>query len=280
MQRSAFYAAMTLIALCFSISACAPTAIPVTPTLVPRLELSISGATSVSSVLAALETQFETDTPDRDLNVLSGTTTAAGVQGVIDGVLTAAALLRPLSDEEAAQDVQYVSFAQTSVALIVHPALEIDGLTGEQARAIFLGEMTNWSEVGGPDEAIVVFGRSESEAHTTLMRVAVFGDAPFPEPLVTILPSHSAMLTAVESTPNSIGYTVWGAALASGTGAKPLALDDVSVSSPDYPVLAQMGIGFMAEKAETVQPLLDWLASEKGLAALSQFGVMPPSVSP
>jgi phosphate transport system substrate-binding protein len=231
-------------------------------------------------VLAALETQFEAATTGIDLNILSGTTTAAGIQGVLDGVLTAAALLRPLNEEEAAQGVQYATIGQTAVAFIVHPSLDINELTSEQARAIFMGEITNWSQVGGEDAAIVVFARSDSEAHTTLLRTTIFGDAPFPEALVTIAPSHSALLTAIELTPNAIGYTVWGAALASKTQAKPLTLDKVSVTSPDYPILVEMGLGYLTDQQATIQVLLDWLTSDNGRVALAQFGTIQPTNIP
>lgn len=271
---------LTLLLLLVSISliACSPTAQP-TPTPEPRLELSISGATSVSSVLGALESQFEADVKSRDLNVLSGTTTAAGVQGMLEGILTAAALLRPLNEEEIAQQVQYAPLGQTAVAFIVHPLLDIEALSSDEVLGIYRGKITNWAEVGGPDQEIVVFGRGETESHTVLLRSVIFGDALFPE-TVTIAPSHGALLTAVETTPNSIGYTVWAAALASETQAKSVLLDDISVSSAEYPVLAQMGIGYMEAQQSTVQPLLDWLKTERGQAALSTFGVILPTASP
>jgi phosphate transport system substrate-binding protein len=53
-----------------------------------------------------------------------------------------------------------------AVALVVHPQNPVGELTVEQVRKIFLGEYTNWNQVGGPDERIVPMTREESVSGT------------------------------------------------------------------------------------------------------------------
>jgi len=50
-------------------------------------------------------------------------------------------------------------------------------LTGEQVRGIYQDEITNWSEVGGPDQEIFVIGRAEGSGTDTAFRLNMLGDA-------------------------------------------------------------------------------------------------------
>ena len=54
----------------------------------------------------------------------------------------------------------------SGVAVVTHPQNPVDSLTIEQLRKIFLGEITNWKEVGGLDEPIVPITRDEAISGT------------------------------------------------------------------------------------------------------------------
>jgi phosphate transport system substrate-binding protein len=53
----------------------------------------------------------------------------------------------------------------------------VQQLTGEQIRGIYQDEITNWSEVGGPDQEIYVIGRAEGSGTDTSFRLNMLGDA-------------------------------------------------------------------------------------------------------
>ena len=50
-------------------------------------------------------------------------------------------------------------------------------LTGEQVRGIYQDEITNWSEVGGPDQEIFVIGRAEGSGTDPAFRLNMLGGA-------------------------------------------------------------------------------------------------------
>jgi ABC-type phosphate transport system substrate-binding protein len=106
-HRAVVCLTIVLVAVLFmtGCSPAAPAATP-TPTDTPRVTLTISGSGSVSSLLTAVETNFEAANPGYDLSILSGSGTGGGVQGIVDGTLNVAAMARPPRDEETAQGVQ------------------------------------------------------------------------------------------------------------------------------------------------------------------------------
>lgn len=75
-----------------------------------------------------------------------------------------------------------------AVAIIAHRQNPITELTLEQIRKIFLGEVTNWKQVGGPDEPIVPMTREESVSGTEVFfRETVLNGSPVAQKTVRVL---------------------------------------------------------------------------------------------
>jgi phosphate transport system substrate-binding protein len=262
--------AMLLLTACSSV-----TATEVEPTPVgPQITLTVSGSGSVTAVLSAIQPMFEADTPGYRLRVLSGSGTGGGVKGIIQGVLDVAAMARPPKDEEVAQNVEYVAFGQAGQAVITHPDVGVANLTVAQVKAIFSGEVTRWSEVGGPDRPIVLYVRDEGDSSTKALRSVVMGDTPFAETVARVLTSQGDMQIAVAGTPGSVGIATWPAALAAGADVQAVTIDGVAPGDSIYPMTSPLGIGYLADHQAEVQPLVDWLLSEQGRAALQAFDMI------
>lgn len=60
-------------------------------------------------------------------------------------------------------------------AVIVSPDVQITGLSSSDLQAIYQGQITNWSQVGGPDEAIKVILRPSNDTVTTIFRTFMLG---------------------------------------------------------------------------------------------------------
>jgi phosphate transport system substrate-binding protein len=86
-----------------------------------------------------------------------------GVRMLIDGQLAFAQSSRPLLVEEyqlaAAKGIQLkqIPVAVDGIAVAVNPSLNVPGLTLEQLAGIYSGKIVNWSEVGGPNLAIIPY---------------------------------------------------------------------------------------------------------------------------
>lgn len=237
--------------------------------------LKVSGSGTVVGLLRGLEANFEADTPGYDLDILSGSGTGGGVQGVTDDILDVAAMARPPTDSEleAAPTFVYVELGRAGIAIMTHPNVGIAELTSEQVNDILFGNITNWSEVGGPDERIVVFVRDEEETATGVLRDTIIGVTPFPETAI-VLTSSGDMNRSVAESDYSIGFGTWPSVLGSGLDITGIAVDGITPTDPDYPMVTTLGIGYLEANSTEVQPLVDWLQSDAGRTTLETLGVI------
>jgi len=105
-------------------------------------------------------------------------------------------------------------------------------LTGEQVRQIYQNEITNWSEVGGPDQEIYAIGRAEGSGTDTSFRLNMLGSADASMSGVdTRFGQNQQVAQAVSQNEGSIAYMAL--AFTSDT-VQPIAIDfEGTVYEPD-----------------------------------------------
>lgn len=122
----------------------------------------ITGSTSVESILVDMKDEFEALNPGVTINY-TGVGSSAGITDTINRVNNIGASSRELKEEEKGEGLSEVVFAYDGIAVIVNPEnAAVENLTLENLQAIYAGEITNWSEVGGDDAEIFVVSREES----------------------------------------------------------------------------------------------------------------------
>ena len=87
------------------------------------------------------------------------TGSSAGVEAVLGGSVDIGNSSRNLKDEEKAAGAVENIVAIDGIAVVTDKENTATDLTTDQLVGIYKGEIKNWSEVGGTDEAIVVVGR-------------------------------------------------------------------------------------------------------------------------
>ena len=134
----------------------------------------------------------------------SGTGSGTGIQSAIDGTCDLGLSSRALKDEEKQNGAVENIVALDGVAVVINPANGVEDLTVEQIAQIFTGEITNWSELGGTDGEIAVFGR-EAGSGTR----GAFEEIVGVEDTCKYTNEYSStgdVIGNVASNPNAIGY--------------------------------------------------------------------------
>ncbi len=123
----------------------------------------------IQALYPDFQLQYTSPAPDSGRTAGSGT----GIRMLLDDELIFSQASRPLNEKEKAEakrngyDLQQVAIALDGIAIAVHPDLDIPGLTIAQLRDIYTGNIKNWADVGGPDVAIVPYGRRASDSGTS-----------------------------------------------------------------------------------------------------------------
>ena len=161
------------------------------------------GSTSMDSVMNTLAEQFGLDNPGVTVSVEGGGS-SAGVEAASNGTADIGLASRALKDEEKEQGLVETVLALDGIAIIVNAENPVADLTVEQIASIFTGEVTNWSELGGSDLEIACYGREAGsgtrdgfESITGTEDTCVLDQE---------LTSTGAVIEAVRSNPNAIGY--------------------------------------------------------------------------
>lgn len=107
--------------------------------------ISLAGSTSVEPVATVISEAFKEVYPDVTFEI-SATGSSAGITAAQDATADIGMASRELSEEEAAS-LTVEAIANDGIAVVVNNNNPLEGLTLEQVRQIFTGEVTTWDDV-------------------------------------------------------------------------------------------------------------------------------------
>lgn len=121
-------------------------------------KVSLNGSTSMEKFVNALSEAIKEEYPDLQLEA-QFTGSSAGLEALASGSADIGDSSRALTDEEKEKGLVENIVAIDGIAMITHKSNTVKNLTTEQLTKIYTGEIKNWKELGGQDQAIVVIGR-------------------------------------------------------------------------------------------------------------------------
>jgi len=141
----------------------------------------------------------------------SGTGCEAVRDGLVDIGNSSGPITAELDISEEQRDENYVDHVvgRDGQPVFVSQAIYdagVEQLTGEQIRGIYQGDITNWSEVGGPDREIFVVGRAEGSGTDTSFRLNMLGDADAPMDVDSRFGQNQQVQQVLQDNDNAIGY--------------------------------------------------------------------------
>ena len=244
----------------------------------------IGSSPSVDAISQTLKQQFEAKFPGSRVE-LNQTASAEAIKALEEGKVDLAAIGRPLMPEEKAAGLVQEPIARRKIAVVVGDKNPFPGdLTGEQFAAIFRGEITNWSQVGGSNRPIRVLDRLNSDTRVALQPYPVFQTGAF-QTGSTGVPVKDAATDAMVSQLGEDGISY--ASLDQVTnrpGVKIVSLYGTLPSDPSYPFSQPLAYVYKGPNpSPAVQSFLGFVRapeSQQSLAAAPAVPAAPAAPAP
>ena len=238
--------------------------------------VSTNGSTSMEKVIGALSEAFMQDNNGVKVTY-DATGSGTGIESAKNGSCDLGLSSRKLKDSETG--LVSHTIALDGIALIVNENSGVSNLSLDQVKQIFIGEVTNWSQVGGDDLEISCVGREAGsgtrdgfESITETVDVCK---------LAQELTSTGAVITAVSSSKNAIGYASLSS-VEGQIGIKTVTIDGVecledNVLSGAYKIQRPFNIIVAENKqlSEEAQAFLDFATSEQAASLITKAGAIP-----
>ena len=240
--------------------------------------ITMAGSTSMEKFANALAESFMAKYPGVTVTA-EFTGSSAGIESMLAGSVDIGNSSRSLSEEEKSSGAVENVVAIDGIAVITDTSNAVMNLDIEQLTGIYMGEIRNWSEVGGSDEPIVVVGREEGcgtrdsfEELLKLKDMCAYANE---------LNSSGAVMAKVATTPGAIGYVSLDVL---DDTVRALSLDGIepteeNIRADSYLLCRPFVMathGAISAQSKAVQQMFAYLKSEEGQELIRAVGLIVP----
>jgi phosphate transport system substrate-binding protein len=219
---------------------------------------------------------------------VTGGGSGTGIAALLNKTVDIAQSSRDIEKKEIEQaktsgmNIREITVAYDGITIITSKVNPVKNLTTEQLRGIFIGEITNWKEVGGADKKIVVLSRDSSSGTHVFFKEHILrkGNSKGPEEYrkdALFLPSNQAIVSEVEKNDAAIGYV--------GMGYVTDTIKEVTVNGIEatvanvfakkYPISRSLYWYVNGEPQGDVKKLVEFMLSKQGQELVKREGFVP-----
>lgn len=240
--------------------------------------ITLAGSTSMEKLCEAMSESFMEANPGVTVTV-EYTGSGAGLESLAAGSVDIGNASRGLKDEEKSNGSVENIVAIDGIAVITDTSNSVLDVTSEELAKIYTGEISNWSELGGEDQPIVVIGREAGsgtrDAFEELLEIA--DGCQYAQEL----DSTGAVLAKVASTPGAIGYVSLDVVDNTVTGLKIDGIEPTEEQILAGTYLLQRPFvmatkGEISEQSEVVQAWFAYINSDAGKEVIKKVGLIIP----
>lgn len=242
-------------------------------------KVSLNGSTSMEKFVNALSEGIKEKYPNLQLEA-QFTGSGAGLEAVASKTTDIGDSSRSLTDEEKAKGIEENIVAIDGIATITNKSNKVTNLTKDQLAKIYTGQITNWKDLGGQDEAIVVIGREAGSGTRGAFEelLGIEEQCQYAQELN----ETGAVLAEVAKTSGSIGYVSLDVL---DDTVSPLQLDGVepsekTVKDGSYALQRPFVMatnGKISEQSKQVQAVFDFINSDDGQKIIEKVGLVTPN---
>lgn len=240
--------------------------------------IKLAGSTSMEKLCEAMSESFMEKNPGVTVTV-EYTGSGAGLESLAAGSVDIGNASRGLKDEEKASGEVENIVAIDGIAVITNKSCSIKDVTSKDLAKIYTGEITDWAELGGEEQPIIVIGREAGsgtrDAFEELLEVkdvCAYAQE---------LDSTGAVLAKVGTTPGAIGYVSLDVVDDTVSGLKIDGMEptEEEILAGNYMLQRPFVMatkGEISEQNELVQTWFNYINSDDGKEVIKQVGLIIP----
>lgn len=240
--------------------------------------VSTDGSTSMEKVIGALGESFMAQSSGVTFTY-NPTGSGSGIKAVEAGTCDIGLSSRNLKDAEKEAGLTATVLAYDGIAMIVNKDNPVEDLTLEQVASMYMGEITNWSEIGGNDAQIVLIGREAGSGTRDGFEsiTATAEQCQYRQELT----SSGDIITTVSQNPDAIGYVSLAAI---GDNVRVLKIDGVlpteeTIQTGKYVIQRPFLLVTKKDTAlsDAAQKFFDYVTSPEAAPIIQKVGAIPAS---
>lgn len=226
---------------------------------------------------------------NRDVVIqVTGGGSGTGISALINGTTDICNSSRPIKDSEreklkekyGSRGVE-IKCALDGLAVYVHESNPVKELSLQQVKDIYIGKITNWREVGGKNQKIILYSRENNSGTYVYFKDEVLGGLDFAN-YAQNMAGTAAVVNAVAKDPAGIGYG--GSAYGKGIRELPIKKDDTSpafaptvdnIKTGKYPISRFLFMYTRERPTGAVKKFIDWALGKQGQSIVSEVGYFP-----
>jgi phosphate transport system substrate-binding protein len=258
--------------------------------------MQIKGSDTLVNLVQILAEEFQAKHPDMPIAVLGGGS-GTGIAALINNTCNIANHSRPMKDSEYQQakdngvTTRTFIIAIDGLSVIINPSNRVSQLSMDQIGAIYRGEITNWSEVGGANQPISLYGRQSNSGTFVFFQEHVLGNQDYSQDMKR-MNGNAQIVEGVMADRAGIGYVGVGYIVDQATGkVRPgikvlnvskeaggkafSPLNKAAVDSGDYPVARPLFQTTNGVPQGAVKAFLEFELSPEGQKIVDQEGFFP-----
>ena len=240
--------------------------------------LTAAGSSALLPLAQAAAESFMEENPDCVVTV-NGGGSGEGLKQVADGAIdigNSDVFAEEKLDKTAAAGLVDHEVCTITMAPVVNTALGVTDLTTEQLVGIFTGEVTNWSEVGGPDTDILLVTRPSSSGTRALFKNWALGGAEEASNEALETDDSGTLLQTVEQNEGSIGYVALSYLINDST-VSPVSIDGVAPTlentySGSYKVWGYEHMYTNGDGTDAAQTFINYMMGDKFADSIEAMG--------
>lgn len=227
---------------------------------------------------------------------VTGGGSGTGIAALINRTVDIANVSRVISDAEIAQanannvDPQRIVVAMDGLAVITNESLGINELTVDEIGAIFRGDIVNWSELGGPDLRINLYGRQSNSGTYVYFRENIL-QADYHD-RKRQMNATAQIVEAVMTDRSAIGYVGIAYAVEDGSSRSGITILNIAVDEnspytspliPEnietglYPIARPLNMYINGEAEGAIKKFFEFVLSSAGQQVAVNIGFYPVS---